>query len=134
MLSHGDYTHRQVMFGPGGSGVVDFDGLCLAEPALDLGHFCAYLRVACRKAGSSSATSTELADRLCDHFLNAYAYAGVAGSRHADGAFLRERVAMYELISLARMALRSWLQLKAERTVRVLEVAAELSGPATLSS
>ncbi|MGH2825934.1 MAG: ABC transporter transmembrane domain-containing protein, partial [Actinomycetota bacterium] len=38
---HGDYTHSQVVFDDFvGRGLLDFDTMCLAEPALDLGQFC----------------------------------------------------------------------------------------------
>ena len=130
MLSHGDYTHGQVVFDGPVSGVLDLDGVCLAEPALDLGQFCAYLRVACTKATRAArGTSPELAHHLCERFLTSYM--GAAETPEAGAAHLRERVAVYELVSLVRMALRSWQQLKPERTACVLQVLEERMRVAT---
>ena len=40
--SHGDFHERQVTATPAGPGVVDFDRMCLAEPAYDLCTFAAH--------------------------------------------------------------------------------------------
>jgi aminoglycoside phosphotransferase (APT) family kinase protein len=122
VLSHGDYTHSQVLFDGDDRGLIDFDAICLAEPALDLAQFCAYLRVACRKS-APAATAKRLADRLCERFLKAYM--GEAATRRADVAHLRERVAVYELVTFVRIALRSWQQLKPARTARALQLLEE---------
>src|SRR5439155_1469435 len=50
-LSHGDFTHSQLIFSGERCGLVDFDTVCRAEPALDLAQFLAYLRMNARKAG-----------------------------------------------------------------------------------
>jgi aminoglycoside phosphotransferase (APT) family kinase protein len=123
VLCHGDYTPSQVVFDGAGSGVVDFDGVCFGEPALDLGQFCAHLRVACRKTARGRAQSRALEDRLCERFLTAYTRA--AAIRPDDVAQLRERVAVYELVSLLGMGVRSWQQLKPQRTALVLAQLAE---------
>jgi aminoglycoside phosphotransferase (APT) family kinase protein len=41
--SHGDFNARQLVVAPPGLGIVDFDGLCAASPALDLSTYAAYL-------------------------------------------------------------------------------------------
>src|SRR3712207_8430077 len=42
--SHGDLTPGQILFDGARPGLLDFDTVCQAEPALDLGQFLAYLR------------------------------------------------------------------------------------------
>src|SRR6185312_14721326 len=49
-LCHGDLTHHQIVLEGDTPGLVDFDDVCMGEAALDLGHFCAYLRLAARRA------------------------------------------------------------------------------------
>jgi aminoglycoside phosphotransferase (APT) family kinase protein len=43
-LAHGAFRLSQLLFHSHHVFVVDFDGLCLADPALDVGYFLAYLR------------------------------------------------------------------------------------------
>ena len=53
-FGHGDYTYTQLIFDGTSSGLVDFDTICRAEPALDLGQFLAYSRLAVLKARKES--------------------------------------------------------------------------------
>jgi ABC-type multidrug transport system fused ATPase/permease subunit/thiamine kinase-like enzyme len=120
-LSHGDYTHAQVIFDGKRSGLVDFDTICQAEPALDLGQFLAYMRVAAHKAGKAAASSqARLGEELGDHFLNEYAAA--LGPRLEDAERMRVRVQVYQVVSLLRMALHSWQQIKPARVANALAV------------
>jgi hypothetical protein len=118
-LSHGDFTHSQVIFDGATGALVDFDTLCQAEPALDLGQFLAYLRVVAWKAHKTSA----LAELLCARFLATYL--ARTGGRLDDAERLRARVGVYEAVSLLRMALHSWQQLKGARLENVLAVLEE---------
>jgi hypothetical protein len=118
VLAHGDLTPSQVLLGsPGSVGLVDVDTLCLAEPALDLGRFLAYLHVTAlrrsRQAGPLLADLTEL-------FLAAYGdtRAG-SGGMPGDGD-LRTRVAAYRALALARAGARACWQLKDERLDAIL--------------
>lgn len=111
-LSHGDFSHTQVLFAGMRCGLVDFDTVCRAEPALDLGHFSAYLRL------TSAKHRHRAADELCSRFLDAYVDA--AGDRLEDGAQLRARVAGYEVVSLVRLATHSWRKFKPSRLAHVL--------------
>jgi hypothetical protein len=120
VLVHGDFTHTQVLFDDAGAGLLDFDTVARAEPALDLGHFCAYLRVACRRAGAP-----QLEDPLCEELLLGYAASPACA---VDEDALRRRTALYEAVSLLRIALRSWHQLKAVRTTCAVEVLEERVG------
>jgi hypothetical protein len=89
---------------------------------LDLGRFCAYLRVGCQKARRAGGPETvALATELCDRFIHAYQQES-GGPAHADREHLRGRVALYEGLSLLRMASHSWYQLKAARTRDVVTV------------
>jgi aminoglycoside phosphotransferase (APT) family kinase protein len=124
-FSHGDYTYTQLIFDDTYCGLVDFDTVCRAEPALDLGQFLAYLRLAARKAQRRASEQGEDAvelnvDDLCQQFLHTYIRAAGYTGAHAEQ--LRARVAAYEIISLMRIALLSWQKLKSSR----LELAAEL--------
>jgi thiamine kinase-like enzyme len=123
-FSHGDFTYTQLIFDGVSSGLVDFDTICQAEPALDLGQFLAYLRVAVQKAQRNAAVApTTLADELGGRFLDTYVAA--ASLAPAGAEQVRARTAVYEMISLLRLALHSWQKLKAARIQNVLAVLEE---------
>lgn len=110
-LAHGDFTHSQIVFDRhGGVGLLDFDDVCQAEPALDLGQFTAYLALSVAKSGAQVTGLEEL-------FLAAYAEA--AGAERDQ---LADRHAAYEICSLVRMAIHAWHKLKAARLRHVLDV------------
>ena len=122
-FSHGDFSYTQLIFQGSQSGLVDFDTVCQAEPALDLGQFLAYVRMATRKGQKSGASApSELAEQICAQFLQTYLTA--TGDR-ADEDQLRLRVPVYELISLLRLALHSWQKLKGSRLEYVLSIIEE---------
>jgi ABC-type multidrug transport system fused ATPase/permease subunit len=121
---HGDYTYAQVIFDGRQSGLVDFDTVCQAEPALDLGQFLAYLRAAAHKARKAATPgATPIGVQLGEHFLDTYI--AVAGDQIEDAERLRIRVSVYEVVSLMRMALHSWQQLKATRLENAIAVLEE---------
>jgi ABC-type multidrug transport system fused ATPase/permease subunit len=123
-LSHGDYTHDQILFEDGAAGLLDFDNLCLAEPALDLGQFCAYLRMACAKAERAAQTGPSgLGDQLSDRFLRTYIEA--AGIPRPELPRLHGRIRVYEAVRLVRICVHSWQQLKAARLSTALSVLEE---------
>jgi Ser/Thr protein kinase RdoA (MazF antagonist) len=126
-FSHGDYTHAQLIFDDRSSGLVDFDTVCQAEPALDLGQFLAYLRVAAHKAAGGG--PPPIGEQLGARFLNAYIAA--TGDQLESEQRLRARVAVYEIVSLLRMALRGWQQLKSARFANAIAVLEE--GPSCLT-
>ena len=96
--SHGDLKHNQILSDGRRWALVDFDTVCLAEPALDLGNFLAYLRLKATGAGEPC-----LASRLAAEFLDVYADAATTGTTLAA---LRERVRGYERLSLLGRAVR----------------------------
>jgi len=123
-FSHGDFTYTQLIFDDTTAGLVDFDTVCQAEPALDLGQFLAYLRVAALKARKSGgATAADIAGQLAERFVRAYIVA--AGERMEDEERLRVRVSVYQIVSLLRMALHSWRKLKGARIENVIAVLEE---------
>jgi aminoglycoside phosphotransferase (APT) family kinase protein len=132
-LSHGDFTPAQVVFTRDRAGIVDFDTVCRAEPALDLGRFGAYLRLACRKADAGRPSSADLGADLCRRFLACYA--AQVGIAAVDLPELRARADVYEALTLARTAVRSWCQLKPARTAAVIALLEErMARPAVTAS
>jgi hypothetical protein len=121
-LGHGDFKHEQVLFDGAASALVDFDAMCQAEPALDLGKFLAHLRAEAQKIQKRASVSSPLGDELAEHFLRAYV--GAAGDHVEDERRLRLRTTLYEAIALLRLALRSQLDLdetRLELTTALLE-------------
>ena len=110
VFSHGDFTHSQLLLGGGRRGLVDFDEIAQAEPALDLGSYLAHLRLALAKAQPPA--HREAADRLADRFLATYVDAVDAGT---GAVALRARAHLYEVLSLLRTTVHAWQQLKAAR-------------------
>jgi glycosyltransferase involved in cell wall biosynthesis len=43
VVAHGDFDDGQMMLGPGGVGVFDFDAICATHPAMDLARFAAVI-------------------------------------------------------------------------------------------
>ena len=115
---HGDFTLSQLLFDGTRPGVVDFDTMCLAEPARDLGQFAAYLRLTAAKA--AGAASAPGADEWCDRFLSSYVRR--RRLRADEAKALLERVRVYELLALTRAVCHSWKKLKTERLVLAMEL------------
>jgi hypothetical protein len=101
-LAHGDFTPSQLLDAGSQVGILDFDGMCQAEPALDLGRYLAYLRMTVAKSGSSAG------DAVTSRFLATYL---AVGGRPASEA----RAEIYAMTSLVRMAAHGWQQLKPAR-------------------
>jgi hypothetical protein len=119
-LCHGDFRHSQILFEGPARALLDLDTLCQAEPALDLGHFLAYLRLSVTKGPASM---QGLVEELADRFLAAY----VAAERPQDAteAVLRERVAACEAVALVRLAVHSWQKFKPARLAAVITLLEE---------
>lgn len=123
VLAHGDFTPGQVLLdGPGRAALVDVDTLCLAEPALDVGRFLAYLHVAGIRR---SRAAWPLMEDMTALFLEAYLAArppsgdgSAAGSRRS---FL-ERTAAFHALALGRIGASACRQLKDARLAAVLDV------------
>jgi hypothetical protein len=113
-FSHGDFTYTQLIFDGKNGGLVDFDSICQAEPAQDLGHYLAYQRLNIIKdQDPDSPFPQKTIEHLCAIFLDTYIQA--AKDWIPDEALLSGRVAIYELISLIRLTLHSWEKMKGSR-------------------
>jgi hypothetical protein len=112
-FSHGDFSYTQLIFAGAQCGLVDFDTVCQAEPALDLGQFLAYIRMAARKGKAGADATSATIEQLCAQFLQTYITA--AGDALEDVERVRLRASAYEIISLLRLALHSWQKLKGSR-------------------
>jgi aminoglycoside phosphotransferase (APT) family kinase protein len=123
-FSHGDYRYTQLIFEGKNVGLVDFDTICQAEPAQDVGQYLAYQRLSIIKAHDpNSPIAPEAIEHLCALFLDTYIDASKSWT--TDEGVLRGRVAIYELISLIRLALHSWEKLKWSRLKQTLSLLEE---------
>jgi hypothetical protein len=123
-FSHGDFTYTQLIFEGKEGGLVDFDTICQAEPGQDLGHYLAYQRLNIIKDQDPNAPFPQDGiERLCALFLDTYIE--VSKAWIPDEGLLRGRVAIYELISLIRLALHSWEKMKGSRLKQTLPLLEE---------
>jgi hypothetical protein len=118
--AHGSLAPAKVLFDGDRCGLIGLDTVCRAEPALDLGRFLAHLRVAVAKAGQAAPD----ADRLATHLLEAYAQAA-----EVDLEQLSRRTAVFEALSLTRIALRRWAALDPAGLAQVLQLMGERRSP-----
>jgi hypothetical protein len=126
-FNHGDFTYGQILFDGAMSGLVDFDSVSQAEPALDLGQFLTYLQVGSLKSKLTPAATQSLIDRLSQHFLDTYL--SLTGSPAGGPAQLLTRVSIYKTLSLFRRSLRSWQKFKPGRIESALALLeAEIAG------
>ena len=122
VLVHGDLTPSQLLLEQGSSHLVDFDAAAMAEPAFDLGRFRGYLRLALLKAGHPP-----MAPAFPDAFADAYIDAARPGRRAA--AALPARMAVFERLSLLRVATNACLKLKTDRLLTALTLLGILPPP-----
>jgi ABC-type multidrug transport system fused ATPase/permease subunit len=115
-VAHGALHPSKVLFDGPTTSLVDFDTVCLAEPALDLGEFTGHLAVTVRRA-RNAARGTDGGEKLGSAFLGEY-----LRRRDGDSDVLLARVAAYRTVALTRLAVRSWCQLKPERLRAALAV------------
>lgn len=113
--AHHDFRPAQVLLHDGRVGFIDFDGACMAEPALDLGRFRAKLRDigvstvtadGGRLEPAALARNFALLDDLCEHFLDAYL-------SHARVS--RTRVVLWETCDLLTAMLHAWTKVRLAR-------------------
>ncbi len=114
--AHRSFRPAQVLLHQGDIGFIDFDGFCLAEPALDIALF----RATTKELGINTSPSREqkefaydsegarLArlhqlDTICEIFLSEY---------ERLGAVSRERVGLWEALDLLTVVLRCWTKVK----------------------
>jgi hypothetical protein len=121
--SHGSFDSDQVLLAGDAISFIDFDGFCMAEPALDVAHFRAAIMDSGMKLIDDEtlhdpAACTAYLDRLSalgDLFLHEYA---------ARAPISRERLALWETWDYFRDSLQLWTKPMlrgALPTVRILE-------------
>lgn len=125
--AHGSYKASQLLVRAGSVFLVDFDQVCLADPALDVGYFLAYLRPAglwYHRAGRrdwfAAAAGTFLStylDRLAERGESAATCAGIAG-----------RTPVFEAALLLKIAARRANRLHSPRPGEVAAVLDEIAG------
>jgi hypothetical protein len=123
---HGSYKPSQLLVRDGAVFLVDFDQFCLADPALDVGYFLAYLRPAGlwyhragRRAWFEAAADTFLTTylhRLAERGESAATCAGIAG-----------RAPVFEAALLLKIAARRANRLHSPRAGEVAAVLDEIS-------
>lgn len=124
VLNHGDYTYTQLIFHGKSVGLVDFDSICQAEPALDLGQFIAYQRLAfLKEQDPANPFSPQEVDTFCEYFLEAYFE--MFPDRKAAEGLVRTRTLFYELLSLVRLMVHSAEKQKSSRFLLVTQVVEE---------
>jgi hypothetical protein len=124
--AHGSYKLSQLLVRDGVVFLVDFDQFCLADPALDVGYFLAYLRPAglwYRRAGRREWFQT-----AADAFLSAYLRRLVErGESEATARGVAERAPVYEGALLLKIAARRANRLHSPRPGEVAAVLDEIS-------
>ncbi len=125
VVAHGDLTPGQVLLDEAGrTAIVDVDTLCLAEPALDVGRFLAYLHVAGIRR---SRGAWPLLEEMTALFLEAYLAArapsgnGSVSAARSRRLFL-ERTAAFHALALGRIGASACRQLKDTRLAAVVDV------------
>jgi hypothetical protein len=123
---HGSYKPSQLMVRNGAVFLVDFDQFCLADPALDVGYFLAYLRPAglwYHRAGrrawfeaAAEAFLTTYLDRITERGESAATRAGIA-----------QRAPVFEAALLLKIAARRANRLHSPRPGEVAAVLDEVS-------
>jgi aminoglycoside phosphotransferase (APT) family kinase protein len=109
VVAHGDLRPARVLFDGPTTSLVNFDQVCLAEPALDLGQFTGHLAA----AGAG--------EELGSAFLREYA----ALDGRGDAEELLARVAAYRTVALVRLAVHRWSRLQPDRLRPVLALLRE---------
>ena len=107
--AHHDFRPAQVLLAGGGVGFIDFDGACMAEPALDLGRFRAKLRdigvstLGLAEQHERVEDTLRLLDDLCEHFLVEYRQYAEVSPR---------RVLLWETCDLLTALLHTWTKVR----------------------
>ena len=106
--AHRSFRPAQVLLAAGGIAFIDFDGLCTAEPAIDVALFRAALRDATLRMAPDDAVDARVAevDVVCERFLQAY---------EAAAPISRARVAVWEGLYLLTFVLHCWTKVRPAR-------------------
>lgn len=130
--AHGGFKASQLLYHDDTVSVVDFDGFCLADPALDVGYFLAYLRPSGLWYGRRGMRAWF--EAAADIFTTTYARAlqelGVS-SEETAGILLRSQ--LYTAALLFKIATRRVNRLNSPRTQELAAMLQEMSACLTLT-
>jgi len=124
--AHGGFKASQLLFSSQRVFIVDFDGFCLADPALDVGYFLAYLRPSglwYHRPGMRPWFETS-----AERFVTAYRHA--LGEHGVDGATtdgILHRTPLYEAALLLKIATRRANRLNSPRPGELSAMLAEIA-------
>jgi hypothetical protein len=109
--AHRGFRPAQVLVDDGRVGFIDFDSLCQAEPAMDVGLFKAAMRnigmyTPLPDAGGGMAERVELIDAACERFTAAY---------EAHAPISRVRVGLWESLELLTYVVNGWAKVQPTR-------------------
>jgi aminoglycoside phosphotransferase (APT) family kinase protein len=125
--AHGSYKSSQLLVRDGAVFLVDFDQFCLADPALDVGYFLAYLRPAgfwYHRAGRRA-----WFEAAAEAFLSTYLHrVAERGESAATCAGIAARAPVFEAALLLKIAARRANRLHSPRPGEVAAVLEEVSG------
>jgi Phosphotransferase enzyme family len=125
--AHGSYKASQLLVRDGRVFLVDFDQFCLADPALDVGYFLAYLRPAglwYRRAGRR-AWFEAAAELFLSTYLRGLAERGESAAT-CDG--IAGRAPVFEAALLLKIAARRVNRLHSPRPGEVAAILEEVTG------
>ena len=127
VVAHGGFKRSQLVWAADRVHLVDFDGLCLADPALDIGCFLAYLRP--HRMYVRRRDDREWFEAAADEFLAAYREGAVALGRRAEALpDLCERAWLYEASHLFKIATRRLNRLNSQRQAEISAICEEIAG------
>jgi Ser/Thr protein kinase RdoA (MazF antagonist) len=114
--AHRSFRPAQVLLSRDAIGFIDFDGVCRAEPAIDVALFRAVVKDIGlqaledvnpnQKAGQARSEHLAQLEELCEGFSLAY---------EAVAPISRPRVALWEALDLLTLVLHSWTKVKFDR-------------------
>ncbi|MGH2510303.1 MAG: phosphotransferase, partial [Ktedonobacteraceae bacterium] len=124
--AHGGFKASQLLYHDEAISVVDFDGFCLADPALDVGYFLAYLRPSGLWYGRQGMrTWFEMAaDMFTTTYVEALHELGVAPT---ESTGIRHRAQLYAAALLFKIATRRVNRLNSPRASELASILAEIT-------
>jgi hypothetical protein len=124
--AHGGFKASQLLFGDQQVFVVDLDGFCPADPALDVGYFLAYLRPTALWYGRDG--MRQWYEAAAATFIDAYARA--SSRRGVDDGLIRgilERTCLYQAALLFKIAARRVNRVNSPRSGELSAMLAEIA-------
>lgn len=124
--AHGGFKPSQLLLDGDQVFIVDFDGFCLADPALDVGYFLAYLRPS--GLWQHRLRMRQWFEEAAAHFIQAYQEAlRKHGRASSDVAGIKERAALYEAALLFKIATRRVHRLNSPRPHELAAILDEIA-------